>query len=79
MLLQLDKGLWVEVPDNASEEVKAAKIAKYKKDKEASRNKLVEECKTVFRNPSKNTVHQRKIGALYDKRVNLASLLNYNK
>lgn len=79
MLLQLDKGLWVEVPDNASEEVKAAKIAKYKKDKEASLNKLVEECKTTFRNPSKVPVHQRKIGALYDKRVNLSSLLNYNK
>lgn len=79
MLLQLDKGLWVEVPDNATEEVKAAKIAKYKKDKEETRNKLIEECRNTFNNQSKHVVHQRKIGALYDKRVNLSSLLNYNK
>ncbi len=78
MLLKLDEGLWTEIPNDATEEVKAAKIAKYNKEKEEKQARFIKACKTVF-NPQITHSHQRTIGALYDKRVSISSLFSLNK
>ena len=70
MLLKLDKNIWVEIPDNATEEFKQAKIKKYTEEKEENLKRLK---KNVC--SGKRTYKKSVIGSLYDSRVNLTNIL----
>lgn len=70
MFIKADKRTWIEVPDNATDELKRAKIDKYNKEQEQSIIKLKTHSYTS------KTTYKANVGALYDKRINLAGILN---
>jgi hypothetical protein len=70
MLLKVDAKTWIEIPNDSTEEFKKAKIEKYNKEKEEKLNRL-----KAHGYNYKKTYKQNSIGVLYDKRVNLTSIL----
>lgn len=68
MYIKADKRTWIEVPDDATEEFKQEKIAKHLKEEKNRLEKL--KVTGVFNNQCSNN----KVGALYDKRINLTEL-----
>lgn len=71
MLLKVDNKTWIEIPNNSTEEFKNAKLKEYKELKAKELESLKEHSR-IFKSGGK--VHN--VGALYDKRVNLANLIN---
>lgn len=70
MFIKADNHTWIEVPDNATEEFKKAKLEKYLKEKQESFEKL--KASKYF---SKTNYKQATIGALYDKRINISEII----
>ena len=70
MLLKVDTKTWIEIPNNSTEEFKKSKIEKYNKEKQDNLNKL-----KSHRYVAKGTYKKNVIGALYDRRINLTSIL----
>lgn len=70
MLLKVDKRTWIEIPNDSTEEYKKEKIRKY-----AEENKRKLESLKHNNNLDKTPTKQHKIGAIYDKRVNLRELI----
>lgn len=70
MLLKVDTKTWIEIPNDSTEEFKKSKIEKYNKEKQDKLNKLKAHGYTA-----KGTYKKNVIGALYDKRINLTSIL----
>lgn len=70
MLLKVDTKTWIEIPNDSTEEFKKSKIEKYNKEKQNKLDKLKAHGYTAKGTYKKNT-----IGALYDKRINLTSIL----
>lgn len=71
MLLKVDKGLWVEIPNDSTEEFKNAKIKKYIKLK-AKQAEDLKKHSYIFKSNAKT----HNIGVLYNKRVNLNEIIH---
>lgn len=71
MLLKVDKGTWIEIPNNSTEEFKQAKLKQYA-DKKASE---LEKLRTHSYN-YKEGPKPKSIGSLYDKRVSLNEIIH---
>lgn len=70
MFIKADNRTWIEVPDDATEEFKKAKVEKYFKEKQESFKKL-----KSSKSFGKTSYKQATIGALYDKRINISQIM----
>lgn len=70
MLIKVDKRTWIEVPNDATEEFKKAKIEKYN----AEQQKKLDSLKSNKYIGDKSYKHHT-IGVLYDKRISLTTIL----
>lgn len=70
MLIKVDKRTWIEVPNDATEEFKKTKIEKYNSEQQ----KKLDSLKSNKYIGDKSYKHHS-IGALYDKRISLTTIL----
>ena len=71
MLLKIDKGTWIEIPNDSTEEFKQAKLKQYA-DKKAEELKKLRTHSYIYKDGPK----PKNIGSLYDKRVNLNEIIH---
>jgi len=70
MLIKVDKRTWIEVPNDATEEFKKAKIEKYNSEQQ----KKLDSLKSNKYIGDKSYKHHT-VGVLYDKRISLTTIL----
>lgn len=71
MLLKVDKGTWIEIPNDSTEEFKQAKLKQYA-DKRADELKKLRTHSYIY----KDGLKPKNIGGLYDKRVSLTEIIH---
>ena len=71
MLLKIDKGTRIEIPNDSTEEFKQAKLKQYA-NKRADELKKLRTHSYIYKDGPK----PKSIGGLYDKRINLNEIIH---